>query len=118
MPIIYLLQDIRLSDLTKARDKFINQAKCNVYGNFDIFINSSKGSGGTAILLNHKLNYKVFRVFKSACENAIGLDIANCGVRLSIFSIYGPRKQAKCPNFFNTLRDKINTIGKYRYFSF
>ena len=66
--LIYLLQDIRLSTATGSQTKFVNEVKCNVYGNFDIFLNSSKGKGGTAILLNHKLNYKVFNVYKSRCK--------------------------------------------------
>ena len=112
---IYLLQDIRLSDATNSKKKFLRETQCNLYGNFDVFINSSKGSGGTAILINHNLNYKVFNVYKSVCENVIGLDLAICGVRLSLFSVYGPRKQIRCRNFFDVLKTKIENIGNCHY---
>ena len=72
---VYLLQDIRLSSNTNSVEKFTNELKCTMHGNFDVFLNSSKGSGGTAILINSSCNYKVINEYRSDCQNIIGLDL-------------------------------------------
>ena len=100
---IYLLQDIRLSSNTKSAEKFKKELKCTMHGNYDVYLNSSKGSGGTAILINSSCNYKIINEYRSVCQNIIGLDIIFNNVRFSIFSVYGPRRQANCPDFFQKI---------------
>ena len=104
---IYLLQDVRLSDKLEI---FCNEVRVNLYGNYEIFTNSKNGSRGTVILLSDRLNYKVFRTFKSTCENILGLDLAINNFRLTLMSVYGP-KQYQNENFFPDLKRKILDIN-------
>ena len=82
---VYLLQDIRLSSNTNSVEKFTNELKCTMHGNFDVFLNSSKGSGGTAILLAIiKLSKNLDLIVKTLLDLTLFLTMLECQFFLSM----------------------------------
>ena len=106
-PNIVLLQDLRLNSKSDLLEK---ELKCNQFGNYACFLNSQMNCRGTGILLNGNLDYKIFNVHKSQCNNIILLDLAINNFRLTLGSCYGPPQNGN-NNFFPSIFEYITNIG-------
>ena len=107
-PDICLLQDIRIG---KEEGFVKKKLSLNMLGSYSIFSQSlSSNSRGVAIIINNDLNFEVFNIYKSTCNNVIILDININGFNFSLGSIYGPL-QRDCSSFISHIKKKISEIA-------
>ena len=107
-PDILLIQDIRVGG---NQEKVKKEISLTCFGSYDIYFNStSSSSRGVAILLNQNINYEIFSVYRSQCENIIVLDMCIRGFNFSLSSVYGPT-QEKCPTFYKDFKNILADIG-------
>jgi exonuclease III len=111
---LIFLQDIRVgTDLNNGGNlkTFKNLFLCNKRTNYKSFVNStSTNSRGVAILVSDDMEYSIFHIYRSTCNNILILDLAINNFRLSICSIYGPL-QAGNNSFFPDIKEKLTVIG-------
>ena len=69
-------------------NRVINFLELNDLFQYELFINSSKKSRGTAVLISKKLNYKVNEIFKDDDENLIALKLILNDKPLTLASVY------------------------------
>ena len=83
-PDIVLLQDTRIGE-GFANNIIGKKLQLNMFGNFSIYSQStSSSSRGTAVLINNRLNYEVFGIYRSECNNVILLDLNINGFNLQL----------------------------------
>ena len=111
-PDICLLQDIRIG----KEDEFVKKKlSLNMHGSYSIFSQSlSSNARGVAIIINNDLNFEVFNIYKSNCNNVIILDININGFHFSLGSIYGPL-QRDCSSFIIDIKKKISEIANEHF---
>ena len=104
---IILLQDTRVGNNMAFLKKYLMLSK---FGKYDIYLNSTKGERGVITMINKNLCHKVYRIFKSKCENIIMLDLHINNERMLIINLYGPT-QSQNKEFFPLLKQKVESIG-------
>ena len=109
---IILIQDCRIGHRT---EKIIKDLSLTQFGSYEVFINSSSSSSrGVAILINKAVNYEVFKVIKSNCNNLIVLDMLLKGCNITIGCVYGP-KQQNHRGFYTQVRSIITDQGNQNF---
>ena len=104
---IICLQDTRISTHAKKLENFLS---LNNFGTFNIYINSSLGERGVVTLINKNVSHKVYKIYKSSCQNVLMIDIAINNERILLVNVYGPTQQSN-RHFYPSLRNKIEQIG-------
>ena len=111
---IIFLQDIRVgTELNNGGNlkTFKNLFQCNKRMNYKSFVNStSTNSRGVAILISDDIEYSIYNIYRSVCNNILIIDLSINNFRLSICSIYGPL-QAGNNSFFPDIKEKLTLIG-------
>ena len=111
---LVFLQDIRVGTESNNGGNlktFMNLFRCSKRTNYKSVVNStSTNSRGVAILISDDIEYNIFRIYRSTCNNILILDLAINNFRLSICSIYGPL-QAGNNSFFPDIKEKLIAIG-------
>ena len=104
---VILLQDTRVGNNMSFLKNYLMISK---FGNYDIYLNSTKGERGVITMIKRNLCHKVYRIFKSECENIIMLDLHINNERMLLINCYGPI-QSQNKEFFPLLKQKVESIG-------
>ena len=105
---IWCLQDVRFAD---KKDEFERQIRVTKFGRYKLYENSTWGRGGVATLIKDTVPHKINSIHRSACQNALLLDLEIKGFRFLLCNIYGPRKTVPDFDFFEDLNNYILTLG-------
>ena len=105
---VILLQDTRIR-IGNNISFLKNYLMISKFGNYDLYVNSTKGERGVITMIKKNLCYKVYRIFKSKCENIIILDLHINNERMLIINCYGPNNRNN--DFFPILKQKVESIG-------
>ena len=104
---IILLQDTRVGNNVTFLKNYLMISK---FGNYDIYLNSTKGDRGVITMIKRNFCHKVYRIFKSRCENVLIVDLHINNERMLIINCYGPT-QSQNKDFYSLLKQKIESIG-------
>ena len=106
-PMICVLQDTRCGPHSAFLEKELNITK---FGRYKAYLNSSKAERGVITLFSEKLDFTIFNIYNSLCENAMIIDLSIEKFRFLLINTYGP-VQTKDGNFFKSLREKIQSLN-------